>query len=221
MKSRWNLMVFVISLGLSGVGLAAQGQAPAAPAAPAAPPAPSKCEFLDGSTARYKVQEQLVGINFPNDAVGSTQAITGTVMLGADGSLAPQSKIAVDLKTLKSDQSMRDGYIQRNVLQTDKFPMLEFVPKRAVGLPSPFPNGQRPQPIGVQLVGDMMLNGVTSEVTWNVAGTASGDSIAGRATTSFPFSQFKLNQPKVPILLSTNDKIDLEIEFRCKRTPTT
>ena len=30
--------------------------------------------------------------------------------------------------------------LQRNVLQTDKFPTLEFVPKRAVGLPSPFPN---------------------------------------------------------------------------------
>ena len=196
------------------------GRAGAPPAGPPPPPTPSKCDFLDGTTARYKVGEQLVGVSFASEAVGSTQAVNGSLMLAADGVINPaQSKITVDLKTLKSDQALRDGYLQRNVLQTDKFPTLEFVPKRTAGLPSPFPNAQRPQAMGLQLVGDMTLHGVTSEVTWNVVTTVSGEAISGRAITSFPFSTFSLTKPTVPLLLSAEDKIQLEVEFRCKRTP--
>lgn len=223
MKSRSYLIAIAMSCAVSGAALAAQGQAARAPGQTSTvnlPPVPTKCEFAQGSTARYRVQEQLAGISFPNDAVGSTQAIKGVVMLAADGAVNPaQSKITVDLTTISSDQERRDGYVQRNVLGADKQPILEFVPKRAVGLPSPFPNAERPAGVGVQLIGDMTLNGVTSEVTWNLAATASFDAIAGRATTSFPFSKFKLNQPKVSILLSVEDKINLEVEFRCKRTP--
>ena len=68
-------------------------------------------------------------------------------------------------------------------------------------------------------VGDMTLHGVTAEVTWNVAATVTGETIAGRALTSFPFSTFNLTKPSVPLLASADDKIQLEVEFRCKRTP--
>ena len=238
MKAHARLIVVVAGLALSalpGLALTANGQAgagqagapgqgragaPQTPPPPPPPPFASNCDFAEGTTARYKVAEQLVGISFGNEAVGSTQAVTGTLALAADGTVNPaQSKILVDLKTLKSDQALRDGYLQRNTLQTDKFPTLEFVPKRATGLPSPFPTAQRPTPMGVQLVGDMTLHGVTAEVTWNVAATVTGETIAGRALTSFPFSTFNLTKPSVPLLASADDKIQLEVEFRCKRTP--
>ena len=41
---------------------------------------------------------------------------------------------------------MRDGYVQRRTLETEKFPMIEFVPKRAVGLPVPLPAGMERRP---------------------------------------------------------------------------
>ena len=220
-----GVLALLTSLAAQQAPAGAPPQAPpgaraGGPPPPPPPPFPSKCEFLEGTSARYKVGEQLVGIPFANEAVGSTQAVTGAIVLAADGTVNPaQSKITVDLKTLKSDQSLRDGYLQRNVLQTDKFPTLEFVPKRATGAPSPFPTAQRPQAMGVQLVGDMTLHGVTSEVTWNIATTVSGDAIAGRGLTSFTFSTFNLTKPTVPLLLSAEDKIQLEVEFRCKRTP--
>jgi polyisoprenoid-binding protein YceI len=110
------------------------------------------------SKARYKVREQLAGISFPSDAVGTTESVTGVIVVNPDGSLdATVSKITVDLKTLSSDQQMRDGYIQNRTLETAKYPTLEFVPKRVVGLPAgPLPaTGQA----GFQLVGDMTLHG--------------------------------------------------------------
>ena len=69
---------------------------------------------------------------------------------------------------------MRDGYIQKNTLESEKFPMIEFVPKRATGLPAPMPAGMGAQ-AGFQLIGDMTLHGVTKEATWNVVATFGND----------------------------------------------
>ena len=234
MKSQRRIVALVAGLavlGLSGSPTSAQTPAgagqgqrgaggPAAPApAPTGPPTPSKLEISEGTKARYKVQEQLVGIAFLSEAVGTTEAVTGTIMLGADGSInSSQSKLTVDLRTLRSDQQLRDGYIQRATLQTDTFPFLEFVPRRAVGLPSPLPASPRPQAVGFQLIGEMALHGVTSEVTWNVVATVTADTVAGRATTTLLFSTLGLSKPSVPLLLSVDDKIQLEVEFKCKRT---
>jgi polyisoprenoid-binding protein YceI len=181
------------------------------------PTKPAKLTLTTGSKARYKVREQLAGISFPSDAVGTTEAVTGVIVVNPDGSIdASASKITVDLKTLSSDQQMRDGYIQNRTLETAKFPTLEFVPKKVVGLPAgPLPTtGQA----GFQLIGDMTLHGVTSEVTWNVVSTFANDAVAGRATTTLVFETFKMTKPTLARLFSVDDKIELEIEFRCQRS---
>jgi polyisoprenoid-binding protein YceI len=181
------------------------------------PTKPAKLTITTGSKARYKVREQLAGISFPSDAVGTTEGVTGVIVINPDGSVdATASKITVDLKTLSSDQQMRDGYVQNRTLETAKFPTLDFVPKKVVGLPAgPLATtGQA----GFQLVGDMTLHGVTTEVTWNVVSTFANDAVAGRATTTLTFEQFKMTKPTLARLMSVEDKIELEIEFRCQRT---
>jgi polyisoprenoid-binding protein YceI len=209
--------------GLENWQTEARGQAPAGPSAPAgrqgggrpnvAPPDPTKparLEITEGTKARYKVREQLAGINFPSDAVGTTESVTGTIVVNPDGSIdAARSKLTLDLKTLKSDQQMRDGFIQSRTLETEKFPTIEFVPRRAVGLPVPLPAGM--------LIGDLTLHGVTKEATWNVVATFGNDQVAGRATTTLQFGTFNMTKPTLARLMSVEDKIELEIEFRCKR----
>ena len=55
---------------------------PSPPARGGAAPTPApngiKLEVVDGTRATYRVQEQLAGVNFPNDADGSTTVVTGT-----------------------------------------------------------------------------------------------------------------------------------------------
>ena len=184
-------------------------------APPPDPLKPAKLTLTAGSKARYRVREQLAGVSFPNDAVGTTEAVTGVIVVNPDGAIdGAQSKITVDLKSLSSDQQMRDGYIQNRTLETEKYPTLEFVPKRATGLSGPLPaTGQA----GFQLVGDMTLHGVTAEATWNVVATFANDAVAGRGTTTLTFEMFKLTKPSLARLLSVDDKIELEIEFRCSR----
>src|SRR5580704_10388306 len=83
------------AFSISGVP-SMMAQAPAA--APAGPPTAVKLDVSDGSTASYRVQEQLAGVNFPSEAVGSSTTLTGTIMLKPDGSVdSSQSKLSIDL----------------------------------------------------------------------------------------------------------------------------
>jgi polyisoprenoid-binding protein YceI len=216
----------LLTAGAQHLGAEAQGQPPGSGrpgGAPAAAPAPdpnkpAQLEITTGTKARYRVREQLAGISFPSDAVGSTESVTGTIIVNPDGTIdGAASKITVDLRTITSDQQMRDGYVQRLTLETEKHPFLEFVPRRAVGLPVPFPSAP-PAQAGFQLIGDMTLHGVTSEATWNVVATFAPNQVSGRATTTLLFTTYKMAKPTLARLLSVDDTIELEVEFRTNRS---
>ncbi len=229
--SRW-ILVAAAALALIGTQASPSAQqtggAARPPAAPAAPAAPAnddtktglRLELVAGSKASYRVQEQFAGISFPSDAVGSTTDFTGVLVIKPDGTIdSAQSKFTVDLRTLKSDQDQRDGFIRGpRGLNTEKFPTTEFVPRRAVGMPWPFPS-QPPAQAGFQLVGDMSAYGTTSEVTWTVVATFNPQLVAGRALTALTFTQFGIPKPQLARLLSVGDNINMELEVRFKRTP--
>ncbi len=216
------------AMTMSGRFAAAQSAQPATPpaGAPAATPPPlptfdiSKPAKLDlaAATARYRVSEQLVGLSVLSDAVGTTSTVTGSIVLGPDGSVSKDSKITVDMRTFTSDQEPRDNYIRTRTLEVDKFPMLEFVPLRTKGLPLPLPSPPRIQAIGFQLIGNVTLHGVTKEVSFDVVATLRGETVAGLARGSLLFADFKITKPAVPVLLSVDDKIQIEMEFRAKRS---
>jgi polyisoprenoid-binding protein YceI len=187
----------------------------------------TRIELQQGTKARYRVGERLVGIDFNNDAVGETTNVTGAIVLKADGSVdSAQSKVVVDMKSLASDQALRDMFLQLQVLQTSKFPTLEFVPTKITGLPWPLPVGNKvpnstivmPVPAGFQIAGNLTLRGVTRPVTWSVASTIDQNTVSGRGTATITFADFGITKPVVPVLASVEDSIKLELEFRAKRT---
>jgi polyisoprenoid-binding protein YceI len=190
------------------------------PVAAQAPPSTPIALDVTSASATYRVREQLAGLNFPDDAVGSTDSVTGGLVILPDGSVdSTRSKLTIDLRNLKSDQDMRDGYVKNRTLETDKFPTAEFVAKRLQGVPSPLPAPDRATgQTGFQLIGDLTVHGVTKEVTLSGYATYSKDMVAGRAMTDFTFSTFGLTKPSLARLLSVDDKIELEINFKLKRT---
>ena len=107
--------------------------------------------------------EQLAGVDFPNDAVGTTTKVSGSIAILPDGSVAPGSKLVIDLTSMASDQNMRDGYIRNRTLETSKFPDAVFVPTEVKGVPKMVPStGQ----LGVSLTGNLTIHGVTKPVTF-------------------------------------------------------
>jgi polyisoprenoid-binding protein YceI len=85
----------------------------------------------EGNEARYRVREQLMHHDLPNDAVGKTSNITGSVTVAANGAVdTAASRITIDVTSLRSDQERRDGYVAHRTLETAQYPTVEFVPTR-------------------------------------------------------------------------------------------
>jgi len=157
----------------------------------------------------------LAGNTLPNDAIGKTKVIEGTIIGKMDGTIvSAQSKFRVDLRTLKSDQAMRDQYIQGSTLSTAQYPYAEFVPMEAKGLPKALPADGK---VNFQLVGDMTIRGVTKPITWDVTSQVNGDVVTGKAVTKFDFALFNITKPSVARVLSIEDAVQLELDFTLQR----
>jgi polyisoprenoid-binding protein YceI len=173
-----------------------------------------RLEIQVGSKAEYRVREQLARLNFPNDAVGATESITGALVMRPDGTFTGDSKLTVDLRTLRTDEPKRDGFVRENTLETNRYPMAEFVPRRYTGLPAALPTSGGAT---FKVSGDLTLHGVTAEQTWDVTGTFAGDAVNAKATTQFNFAKYKITIPRVFGLLSVDDNIRLELNVRMRR----
>ncbi len=189
---------------------------PAGSPAPASAGGAARWVLVPGqSEASYTVREQLARLSFPTDAVGKTNQVSGEIDIQKDGTIDPaKSKFVVDLASLQTDSSMRDGFVRRSILQTDQYPQAVFVPTKVEGLPNPLPTSG---PVSFKITGDLTLHGVTKTVTWDVTGTANGGSAIGKATTSFTFEDFNLNQPQVPVVLSVVNHITLSLNLTLKQ----
>ncbi len=196
--------------------IAADNATPSVTAVIAAVPQPrAAIRFVpaaEGNEARFRVREQLVGFDFPNDAVGKTSKVEGSIMIGADGKvLRDSSQFTIDLRTLASDQDRRDNFIRRNTIKTDSFPNAVFVPASAQGLPATLPAMGE---MAFTLTGDLTIHGVTRPTTWQVKATrAASGAVTGTATTDFKFGDFNMTIPKVGRVISVDDKITLEYDF--------
>jgi len=212
----------------SAVAGAVQGTTPGAGAAAVSTPSGSAAALAqngvlslvtvpDGTSASYKVREQLAGHNFPNDAIGTTTGVTGTLAIRPDGTLLPgSSRFVVDLQALKSDQPMRDGYLRRATLQTSTYPDMVFVPTAVAGLPSPLPASGD---LAFQIAGDCTLKGVTHHVTWNATAHVADQQLTGSASTTQTFESLGLTQPHVMRVLTIQDSIQLQINFHMVLAP--
>src|SRR3954451_14402916 len=117
-----------------------------------------------GNEARYKVREQLVSFDLPNDAIGVTKDITGTLVIDPNGTIVrDSSRIIVNVANLKSDQARRDNFIKRRTMETDKYPTVELVPTMLRGI-SARPTGA--DPISFDLVGELTVHGATHPTEW-------------------------------------------------------
>jgi len=164
----------------------------------------------DQSEARYRVREQLVELSLPSDAVGSTKALSGSLTFAADGNIVKDlSRFEIDAASFRSDKDLRDNFLRRTVLQTGQFPKISFVPTEVKGLPSPLPtSGEH----AIQITGDLTVRNATTPVTWQATASFSGQDVMVKANTSLTFADIKLQKPSVPVLLSVQDIIKLELE---------
>jgi polyisoprenoid-binding protein YceI len=168
----------------------------------------------EGTEARFRAREQLARRNLPSEAVGSTRDVAGTIGVGPNGIVAEGSTISVRLDSLATDDRQRDRFIKDNTLQIRRFPTAEFVPRAAQGLSWPLPTSGDGT---FQLQGDLTVHGVTAPSTWDVTAKFSPNEISGTGRTNVTLDQFGMQKPSVMTVLSIDDTIVLEIDFRAVR----
>lgn len=166
----------------------------------------------EGNRARYRVREQLARLDFPNDAVGETSSVSGTIMVTPTGEIVRGASLfVIRLADMASDQDRRDNFLRRNTLETDTYPEATFVPTAFQGLTFPLPESG---PVRFQLVGDFTVRDVTRSITWEVEAETAGGAVLGQARTTFTFGEMGLTIPRVGSVLSIRDEIRLEYDFR-------
>jgi polyisoprenoid-binding protein YceI len=205
-------------LWLAALGLVMVAAGAAAPSVSAQAAAAVRYTVVaERSEARYRIREQLAGVNFPNDAVGATRAIDGGIAFDAQGRIVPgPSRFTVDLRTLTSDQPRRDNYVRRNTLETERYPAAVFVPTEARGLPVPLPQSGSAT---FELTGDFTVRTVTRRTTWQATATFKGAEVDVKARTAFKFADLGLSIPRVASVLSVEDDIRLELDLVLRRNP--
>lgn len=190
---------------------AAAATAPANSAAAASAPAGATTYTIAGdkSQAKVTVNEKLANLPSPSDAVLTTNAIQGTLILGPDTKPVAGTKIMVDLRTLTSDKTQRDNFIRRNTLQADQFPLAEYVITGVDGWTGPLKEGQQST---FKILGTMTIHGVTKPVTFDTTATMQSGAVSGTATTTFTFEDFGMSPPNLSIVKASNPiKLDLNI----------
>lgn len=168
----------------------------------------------EASAARYLVGEQLARLSMPNDAIGETPDVSGSVVFDADGKVdSSKSVVTVGLAGLKSDESRRDGYVRNRVFDTSQYPDAELVVTDVADMPWPLPESGE---VTFLLIGDFTVRDVTTVTKWDVTAELSGGTITGQAKTVLTFDQLNMSKPSFSFILSVEDDIRLELDIEAE-----
>jgi polyisoprenoid-binding protein YceI len=222
-----GVVVLALALGGGYLLLVARPSAPPAPAAhdpvpsttaggatqPAQPDGAATADGTwrvsdDGSSyVGYRVREQLAFLSSPNDAVGRSAAVTGTMEVGGDQ--VESVRIEADLTKLASDESRRDNAIRERGLESERFPTATFELTEPIRLDGPPVSGQEVSGRGR---GRLTIHGVTRDVDLNLQGRWTGSAIEVAGQLPVKMSDYDIQAPRFGPVVSIEDS--LAVEFR-------
>ena len=168
-------------------------------------------EDATGSYAGFRVDEELASIG-AFTAVGRTGDVSGTLEI-ADESVT-SVEIEVDLTTLRTDDSRRDGAVQR-ALGTSQHPTATFSLTGELDIGGAVESGE---PVSLAAPGDLTVKGITRPVNINIEARLVGSVIAVVGSVEITFDDFDVSVPQVPIVLSAEDHGIMEFLLLFRRS---
>lgn len=165
---------------------------------------------FSSSFVGYRVNETFTDQS-TNEAVGRTPNVTGTLTL--DGTTLSAVDVTADLTTLQSDDDRRDGQLERQALETGRFPTATFK------LTSPVDLGAAPvdgATLTATATGELTLHGVTRTVDVPIEARLSGDVVTVTGSIDILFADYDIEQPTSFIVLSIEDHgiMEFQLHFR-------
>ncbi|MDE0320755.1 MAG: YceI family protein [Acidimicrobiaceae bacterium] len=164
-----------------------------------------------GSFAGFRVDEELARIG-AFTAVGRTGDVSGTLVIAEES--VTSVEIEVDLTTLRTDDSRRDGAVQR-ALGTSQHPTATFSLTEELHIDGAVELGGS---ISLMASGDLTVNGITQPVTIDIEAQLVGSVIAVVGSVEITFADFDVTVPQVPIVLSAEDHGIMEFQLLFRRS---
>jgi polyisoprenoid-binding protein YceI len=136
----------------------------------------------------YRVKEKLFGQSA--EAYGRTNTVTGNIVI--NGTTISSGTITVDLTTMKSDQSQRDGQFKGRIMDTSTFPTAKFVLTKPIDLGSVPADKQE---ISVTGTGTLTLKGTTKSVDIPMKARLNGNHIEVTGSLNVVFADWGIDNP--------------------------
>jgi polyisoprenoid-binding protein YceI len=163
----------------------------------------------EGSFVGYRVREKFTFLESPNDAVGRTTAVTGTLTI--EGTTITEVSIEADLQQLESDEARRDERIRTDALETNTYPTATFT------LTEPMDLGSVPeedQEIQIDATGDLTIHDVTQSVTVSLDARWTSDGVQAAGKIPVVFADYDVIPPSGgPVSVSDEGTIELQLTF--------
>lgn len=160
-----------------------------------------------GSEFGYRVKEVLGGVD--TEAVGRGQDIAGSITIS--GTQVTDGSFTVQVATIASDNSMRDGQFRGRVMETDQFPEASFT------LTEPIEFATVPVVAGdvtATATGDLTLHGVTQPVTFEITAVRGTQRIAVVGTISVVFADYGIDNPSNgAVTTEDNGRLEFNLGF--------
>jgi polyisoprenoid-binding protein YceI len=111
-------------------------------------------------------------------------------------------------------RTSRAGRLHTQAIETDRFPTATFKATGPFAIPD---KARKGTDFTVPVTGDLTLHGVTRGVTVKIQGRASGDTVELVGSYTFPLSDFKIDKPSSPFVVSIEDNGTLEFKMEFGR----
>lgn len=165
----------------------------------------SLADAPDGAQYTFRVDPSQTKVEYAVDEVlfgnkqitrGSTSDVDGEFTLTVkDGKPTfSLSNLTVNLQSLTSDNAMRDQMIQRQWLESSKYPTATFVATSVENVPS---DAQTGQAYTFKVTGDMTIREITKPITFDVTVTLNGNTLNGTGTTQISMKDFGFDPPEI------------------------
>jgi polyisoprenoid-binding protein YceI len=134
------------------------------------------------------VKETLFGQNAV--AVGRTKDVTGDLTVA--GSAVTAAKFEVNMTTVHSDKSQRDGQFNGRIMDTSSNPKATFASTAPIAVPADAVAGKQ---FTAKVTGDLTLHGATKAVTFTVTGQKTATGFDVTAQIPIVFADFGIDNP--------------------------
>jgi polyisoprenoid-binding protein YceI len=167
----------------------------------------------DGSSyVGYRVKEQLAFLNSPNEAVGRSKAVTGTMQVAGD--TVEEVRIEADLTQLTSDETRRDNAIRQRGLESERYPTATLELTEPIQLTSTPVEGQE---VRGQGKGRLTVHGVTREVDLDLQGRWSGETIQVVGQLPVKMTDYQIEPPRFGPVVSIEDSLNVDFNLVFER----